>query len=142
MRQKLTLANQISELERLSQWVEQVGRELDLSDRQVFHLNLALEELVTNVMKYAYGPGGNGAICLEMEADPERLTVRVIDSGPEFNPLALPQPSTDLPLEERRVGGVGIYLTEKVIDQLSYRRRRELNELTLVMARGRRTDEP
>lgn len=141
MQQTLTLANQISELERLSQWVERAGQELDLSARQVFHLNLALEEIVTNVMKYAYGPGADRSIKLEMEALPESLTVRVIDSGPEFNPLSLPEPPTDLPLDQRRVGGVGIYLTEKVIDRLAYRRRGEFNEFTLVMGRGRRPGE-
>jgi anti-sigma regulatory factor (Ser/Thr protein kinase) len=138
MRQTLTLANHLSELDKLSQWVERLGEELDLSPRQVFHLNLALEEVVTNVMKYAYGPEVDLPIGVEMEAGPEMVRVRVTDQGPEFNPLALPPPETAAPLDERRVGGVGIYLTEQIMDKLSYARQGQLNVLTLELARRER----
>jgi anti-sigma regulatory factor (Ser/Thr protein kinase) len=138
MRQTLTLANQLSELDKLSQWVERLGEELVLSPRQVFHLNLALEEVVTNVMKYAYGPEVDSTIGVELEAGPEWVRVRVIDRGPEFNPLALPPPATAAPLEDRRIGGVGIYLTEQIMDKLSYARQGQLNVLTLELARHER----
>lgn len=138
MRQTLSLANQLSELDKLSQWVERMGGELDLSPRQVFHLNLALEEVVTNVMKYAYGPGIDLPIGVEMEAGPELVRVRVTDQGSEFNPLALPPPATDASLEDRRVGGVGIYLTAQIMDKLSYARQGRLNVLTLELARRER----
>jgi anti-sigma regulatory factor (Ser/Thr protein kinase) len=138
MRGSLTLANQLSELDELSQWAERMGEELGLGPRQVFHLNLALEEVVTNVMKYAYGPGVDLPIGVELEDGPERVLVRVLDRGPEFNPLALPPPATDAPLDERRIGGVGIYLTEKVMDNLSYARQGQMNVLTMEMTRHER----
>lgn len=135
MRETLTLANQLSELDALSHWLERAGEELGLDQRQLFHLNLALEEVVTNVMKYAYGPGENLPIWVELEAGPELVRVRVKDQGPEFNPLTLPPPATDAPLEERRVGGVGIFLTEQIMDRLDYARQDGFNVLTMELTR-------
>lgn len=139
MRAALILSNQLSELDRLSQWAEQMGGELGLSPRQVFHLNLALEEVVTNVMKYAYGPGVDKPIEVDLEAGGELVRVRVADQGPEFNPLDLPPPATDAPLDERRVGGVGIYLTAKIMDNLRYARQGRMNVLTMELKRHEQT---
>lgn len=131
----LTLANDLTQLERLQAWVESLGDELGLTPQQVFHLNLALEEVVTNVMKYAYGPGVDLPIGLLCRVGRTRVEIQVEDQGPEFNPLATPPPDPGLPLEQRKVGGVGIYLAEQVMDELSYARRGGRNVLTIALSR-------
>lgn len=95
-----------------------------------FNLRLALEEAVQNKVNYAY-PDGNG--WLEAEADiVGGVAVFVLaDGGEPFDPLSLPDPRFDLPVSEMKVGGLGVYLYRKLMDEVSYRREEGKNVLTL-----------
>lgn len=128
----LTLKNDLAELSRLSQWVQELGEEVGLSPQELFHLDMSLEEIVTNVMKYAYGQGVDKAIELTWEVTDGRLSVSVMDFGPEFNPLNAEAPAEGLELEEMSIGGLGIHLTLKMMDRVDYRRDNGRNILMMV----------
>ena len=93
--------------------------------------NLAIEELVTNCIKYGYDDSAQHIIEIELKLTDGELVVSVVDDGHPFNPLELPEPNTDLPIEERPIGGLGIHLLRKMSDRMDYERSNGKNRLTL-----------
>jgi anti-sigma regulatory factor (Ser/Thr protein kinase) len=84
-------------------------------------LRLVCEELVVNVVDYAYPENDEeGYLDIEIEKDDACITIRFKDGGIPFNPLDRDMPDTSLPLEERRIGGLGIFLTIKKMDDVTY----------------------
>ena len=91
-----------------------------------------MEELVVNVIHYAY-PDGQGDLevhCLLVESVHRRFCVRLRDWGAPFNPLASEMPNTQLDVEDRPVGGLGIFLAEEMSDSITYERKDDSNILT------------
>ena len=84
-------------------------------------LRLVCEELVVNVVDYAYPEDDTeGYLDIEIEKEDDSITIRFKDGGVPFNPLQRDMPDTSLPLEERRIGGLGIFLTIKKMDAVTY----------------------
>ena len=100
-------------------------------DPQILDMQLAIEEAVTNSIRHGYR-GNPGDITIHCESGPELMTVVIIDNAPAFNPLSMPQPDTSSPLEERKTGGLGIYLLRQVTDSVAYRYESGKNILTLT----------
>lgn len=112
----------------------------------IFSAALVLEEVVTNVIKYAYPPEGTEdeaapervtaerEILLEAFVGPEDLVLRVTDDGREFDLRAAPPPDFDAPIEERQVGGLGIHLVRRLTKHIEYARTDGKNVLTLFLS--------
>jgi serine/threonine-protein kinase RsbW len=94
---------------------------------------LALEEVVTNVIKFGYDDGGPHEILLEAYGGPTGLVLRVVDDGREFNPLTAPAPDFEKPIEEREAGGLGIHMVRRLVAKLEYERLEGKNILTLYL---------
>ena len=93
--------------------------------------NLAIEELVTNCIKYGYDDADEHTITSELELVENELKLTVIDDGHRVNPLELTPPDINLPVEDRPVGGLGIHLLRKMSDRMEYARVEAKNHLTL-----------
>lgn len=87
-----------------------------------FTLRLVVEELVVNIVNYAYGDGGDGPLRIELDSDNKSLTLTIADNGTPFNPLEHATPDTTLSAEERSIGGLGIYLVREMMDSVDYKR--------------------
>jgi len=134
----MRLRNDPLELRRLAAAVEgfcdQHGLAADLARK----VNLALDELLTNVMRHGFPPGADGRpdpgheIEVSVELQSRRLVARLRDDGKPFNPLDLPAPDLDTPLEDRPVGGLGVYLARQMMDSMRYRRVDGRNCLTVT----------
>ena len=137
-RRSLVLRNERREVPRLAEEVEKFGLECGLSTDDTSHVNLALDELVINVIKYAYDDRQDHLIHVTLLMDGDELTIVVEDDGRAFNPLAAPPPNLDAPIEQRPIGGLGIFLVKSIADSLDYRREGGRNILTLRkrVARG------
>jgi len=98
--------------------------------------NLAIEELVTNCVKYGYDDTNEHIIEIELSLSPAELVLTVTDDGHPFNPLELPEPDTKLPVECRVVGGLGIHLLRKMSDRMEYVRADGRNRLTIHKSLG------
>jgi serine/threonine-protein kinase RsbW len=96
-------------------------------------LQVAIDEILSNVVRYAYAGRAPADIELEFEFRHGIVTVTVIDSGPRFNPLEAPEPRTDLPLDERRPGGLGIAFIRSLTDEARYEWRDGKNALTIAL---------
>jgi anti-sigma regulatory factor (Ser/Thr protein kinase) len=118
----IELKNNVGELERLSQILTQFGETNNLSPKVLFAINLALEEILTNIINYGYKDNYEHEIKLAISLEHDELTVKVEDDGQAFNPLRAPEPDIDKPLQNRPIGGLGIHLVRNLMDELEYRR--------------------
>ena len=131
LKRDLTLQNDIAQVPLLAQFVEEVCEEIGLDMSTTMQMNLALEEAVVNVMKYAYPHGIVGNIHIEAQASDVRLKFVISDNGTPFDPTAKAEVDTTLSAEERPIGGLGIHLVRKIMDSINYERSRNKNVLTL-----------
>ena len=134
----LVLSNRMSELERLAPLVEQFGECNCFTPKEVFRINLALDELITNIINYGYEDAGEHEIRVELSIQDKFLTMVLVDDARPFNPLMAPCPQTDLPPEERDrpVGGLGIELVKKLMDAINYEYRDGQNILSMTKNLG------
>jgi anti-sigma regulatory factor (Ser/Thr protein kinase) len=93
---------------------------------------LAIEELVTNCIKYGYDDSDDHIIAIVLSISDGSLTMDVIDDGHPFDPLTAPRPDFSLEVQDRPIGGLGIYLLRKLADNISYERNNGTNRLTLT----------
>jgi len=127
----LTLTSRLNDIPRLSTAVEAFGAAHHLPDAVVFAVNLSLDEVVTNVICYAFSDAQEHPIRVRLSLDEDVLRAEVTDEGRPFNPLNVPAPDLDAPVEERRIGGLGMHIVREMMDDLEYRREGSKNVLTL-----------
>lgn len=125
------LRNQLSELATLCEKMEGVGQTLGLSRRCLFEVNLALDELFTNIISYGFQDQSEHFIRVRVSAAPDMLTVVLEDDGVAFNPVERIPPDLPCTLDECKVGGLGIHLVKNLMDEVTYERRAGTNVLTL-----------
>jgi serine/threonine-protein kinase RsbW len=130
---QLHLKTQLAELARLAGETSRLGAAHHLKEEFIAHLNLVLEEVVSNIIRHGYRGREDGEVSLALGFAPEAITVTVEDQGTPFNPLGLPDPDLTVPLEEREVGGLGVYLVRKLTDELDYRSEGGKNILRMVI---------
>ena len=119
------------ELDRVSTAIEDFGLQADWPMDLVFKVNLALEEVVINVMNYGHDDGLH-EIEISLFSDENALTIEIVDDGRPFDPLHdAPRPNVTGELEDRNIGGLGIHLVRKMMDDVRYRREQGKNHLTL-----------
>lgn len=94
-------------------------------------VSIALDELLNNATAYGF-PGRGGDVSVEVDLAPDRLSVTLSDSGKPFNPLEMAEPDTALSVDERQIGGLGIHLVRRMMDDVAYHRRDERNVITLT----------
>ena len=137
MSETLTLKfeTRIEELLRLHSEIEQLGEREDWDPALVFHVNLAVEELATNIMNYGHTEGVHEfEVIIKSESD--HLTIDIWDDGRPFDPLTeAPEPDLDASLDDRRIGGLGVYFAETLMDEMRYEREDGRNHLTLIKRR-------
>jgi anti-sigma regulatory factor (Ser/Thr protein kinase) len=122
--------------------VEAIGQGIEGFDRFATETNIptsigrkaktALDDVLNNVVSYAFEGEEDHEIRVSLEFEGGSLTVIVADDGIPFDPLAQSEPQTDQPLEERMIGGLGIHLVRNLTDELRYRRESDSNVLTMV----------
>lgn len=127
----LTLPNDVESIPQLAAFIEAVTEELAIAPQLTMRINLAMEEAVVNVMKYAYPEGTLGQIDISTSFSDGTITFAIKDSGIPFDPTKVSSPDISLPVEERSIGGLGIYLVRELMDEVSYCYKNNHNILTL-----------
>jgi anti-sigma regulatory factor (Ser/Thr protein kinase) len=97
-----------------------------------FLVSLAIEELVTNCIKYGYDDAREHTIHITLSVADQTLTMLVVDDGHAFDPLTAPPPDLSLEMKDRPIGGLGIHMLRKLADDVAYERRNATNRVTLT----------
>jgi len=126
------LANRLEEIGRLAEAVEAFGAVHQLPDAVVFAFNLSLDEVVTNIISYAFPDVQEHPIEVRLRLIGDVVQAEVTDSGRPFNPIDVPAPDLDAPIDERRIGGLGIHIVREMMDALEYTREQDRNVLRLT----------
>ena len=128
----LRLVNQLSEVAKLAGFIEAFGVAEGLDPEAVYSLNLALDEVVTNVIRYGHEDDGREhPIVVRLALASGVLTAEVEDDGRAFNPLEAPTPNLESNIDDRPIGGLGIFLVRSVMTSVEYRREDGRNVLTM-----------
>ena len=131
MRKELLIKNHLSELEKVGQFIEEIGDELGLSMEMIMNLNLVMEEMVVNVIDYAYPEGKEADIELLAKSDGKELTFVLSDQGREFDPTAKEDSDMSENPAERQLGGMGIFIVKNIMNKVTYQRLDGKNLLTM-----------
>ena len=131
MKQQLTFKNEDHELSRVAEFMEGICDELQLDMHVAMKLQLAIEEMVTNVIFYAYPEGTNANITLSVESDGKELTFVLSDTGKPFDPTAKKDADIDVNPMDREQGGMGILIVKNIMNDVSYQRLGDTNQLTM-----------
>jgi len=134
---EIILINDVADVSKLSPFIEELSEELSVSPDIVFNLNLAVEEAVSNVMMYAFDAPGN-IFTLSADYDSASIIFTIQDKGKAFDPTEeIAEVDTTLSVEERPIGGLGMFLIKNIMDEVKYQRVDDTNVLTLVKKLGK-----
>ena len=124
---------EVEKLPELLSFLEQQLEEAGCPMKTQMQISVAAEEIFVNIANYAYTPGkGIATVRLTISQDPAVATITFIDRGTPFDPLKKEDPDVTLSAEERAIGGLGIYMTKKTMDEVRYEYKDGQNRLTLV----------
>jgi anti-sigma regulatory factor (Ser/Thr protein kinase) len=127
-------------LEYLQQFMEAIShcaKEQGFNQKRISEIELAAEEVLVNIFNYAY-QGNEGDVEVICKLDPQdRLIIEMLDSGVPFDMLSLGEPDTTADISERKVGGLGMFLIRKLMDDVQYRREGTKNVLSLIVNKNK-----
>lgn len=122
----------IDNLRAVTDFVEEQLDSFGCPMKAQMQVDIAVDELFSNIAYYAYASGqGRATIQVELQNEPRAVVIRFIDSGVPYDPLSKADPDTTLSAEERQIGGLGIYMVKKSMDEVCYERRDGENILTI-----------
>jgi anti-sigma regulatory factor (Ser/Thr protein kinase) len=122
----------LSSLDEIMFFIEQKAEEAGMGEKGIYKMQLACEEAIVNIISYAY-PEKKGALFIDCQKRGHRFEISLRDHGVPFNPIdAEVNPQLDKPVNERKIGGLGIFLLRKTIDEASYQRINDENVLRLT----------
>ena len=131
--EELEIEAKFENWEKVSNFIEKCLMDTDCTLKTCHNLLIAAEEIYTNICKFAYTPEvGKVTIKLSFYQEPNSVHITFMDHGIPFDPLKKEDPDVTLPAEERQIGGLGLYLVKKLMDDVTYRFSDNMNILTLI----------
>jgi serine/threonine-protein kinase RsbW len=131
MKRELTFKNEEEELTRVTEFMENICDELQLDTHVAMKIQVAIEEMVTNVIFYAYPEGTSADITLSAESDDKELIFVLSDTGKPFDPTAKEDADIKKNPMDREQGGMGILIVKNIMNEVSYQRLGDTNQLTM-----------
>ena len=129
---ELSLANDLSEIARAAARIEEFCEALALAPQVTYAVNLAIDEILTNTISYGYDDDEAHRIELTLRLEDGKLIVVMVDDGREFDSSLEREPELEASLEERALGGLGLFLVHQMMDDIVYRRQDGRNIVTLT----------
>ena len=129
---ELTIAATVEHIETVTDFVNEQLEALDCPMKAMMQIDIAIDELFGNIAHYAYNPEvGSATVRVEVAEEPLSVIITFIDNGVPFDPLATEDPDVTLSVEERGVGGLGVYMVKKSMDEITYTYKNGQNILTI-----------
>ncbi|MBR2742323.1 MAG: ATP-binding protein [Clostridia bacterium] len=118
---ELTIEATVENIETVTDFVNEQLEALDCSMKVQMQIDIAIDELFGNIAMYAYNPEtGPATVRVEVEKDPLAVIITFIDNGKPYDPLSVEDPDVTLAAEERKEGGLGVFLVKKTMDNVTY----------------------
>lgn len=118
---ELTIAATVENIEVVTDFVNQQLEELACPMKALMQINIAIDELFSNIAHYSYNPEiGQATVRVEVMENPLAVSITFIDNGVPFDPLSKEDPDLTLSAEERQIGGLGIYMVKESMDEITY----------------------
>ena len=118
---EMTIAATVENIDAVTAFVDGQLEMLNCPMKAQMQINIAIDELFSNIAHYAYHPGvGPATVRVEVVEDPMAVVITFIDEGVPYDPLSTEDPDTSLSAEERQIGGLGIYMVKKSMDEVVY----------------------
>ena len=127
---ELNIAAEIDKLPEVLTFIDQLLEEHDCPPKAQMQIDIAVEELFVNIAHYAY-PDGSGSVNIRTEISELGAAITFTDSGIPYDPLKKPDPDITLAAEERQIGGLGIFMSKKLMDDIIYAYEDDKNILTI-----------
>ena len=122
----------IDNIPTVTAWVDEQLEALDCPMKAQMQIDIAIDELFSNIARYAYNPEtGPATVRVEVAENPMAVVITFIDKGIPYDPLKQEDPNTPLPAEEREIGGLGIFMVKKTMDDIAYEYKDGQNILTI-----------
>ena len=131
MNKTFIFKNDLNEIKRLTDVLYTLCEENKFGNKVLCDVTLALEEIFANIVHYAYEDNQEHLVKIHIKIHDSLLSMQITDDGKPFNPLDYPITNTDVPFEERQIGGMGIHLVRHLIDKLEYKQVKGKNVLTM-----------
>lgn len=128
----LNLKNDLSELDRLHPFLEEIGQRIGVSKKCIFETNLTLEEVFSNIVSYGFADQADHLIKITVTLAKDSFKIRVEDDGKPFNPLTAKEPDLPDDVDDCKPGGLGIHLIKHFMDDIRYKRQQNRNVLTMT----------
>ena len=129
---ELVLKAKLENIPEVTAFIDEQLEALDCPMKAQMQIDVAIDELFSNIARYAYAPGeGDATVRFSFDEQERAAEITFLDSGVPFDPLAKADPDVTLTVEEREIGGLGIFLVKKTMDSLTYRYEDGKNVLTL-----------
>jgi anti-sigma regulatory factor (Ser/Thr protein kinase) len=129
---ELRIKNKMEEMPAVVSMVEGFGVKHSISDGVINEINLALDEILSNIISYGYPQGETGEIMVRLRYQPGEVTAEIHDDGVSFDPLQVASPDFAATVKDRRVGGLGITFVRELMDEVGYSRVANENRLLLT----------
>ena len=130
---ELTIAATIENIETVTDFVNEQLEAYDCPMKAQMQIDIAIDELFGNIAHYAYNPEiGSATVRVEVIEDPLSVVITFIDNGIPYDPLKKEDPNTTLSADEREIGGLGIFITKKTMDTVTYAYENGENILTMI----------
>jgi len=130
---KIIIKNTLEEVQRAIAAFEEFAEIYEISINVMVKVNIVLDELLSNIVKYSFPDGQEHDIDITLELFTDgKLVIQLTDEGVPFNPFTAAAPDFTIPLEEREIGGLGIHLVKQLMDEYSYKRQVNLNIISMV----------
>ncbi len=133
---QFSVANDLREIAVAADRIDEFCSLNGIPPATAYAVNLSVDELLTNTISYGYEDGGEHRIDLMIRLDGDVLAVEISDDGIEFAPDSADDPDTNASIEDRPIGGLGIFLTRQMMDSFDYRRDEGRNIVTLTKKTG------
>ena len=132
---ELTLEAKIDNLNQVLTAVDEELEQADCTMKAQMAIDVAVEEIFVNIAHYAYGDKtGNATIIIDVDAADSKSSITFIDEGVPYNPLEKPDPDVTLSASERQIGGLGIYIVKKSMDEVIYKHKDGKNIFTIILS--------
>ncbi|MCG8687490.1 MAG: ATP-binding protein [Desulfobacterales bacterium] len=132
---QLTLPAVLENLASFQDFISKAAETAKISQARIGKLALASEEALVNIFSYAYPEGGTGNVTVTcIDNGDETFSIRFEDQGQPFNMLSVDDPDTALSIDDRDIGGLGIFFIKQMTDSVEYERKDEMNILTLIFS--------